>query len=118
MSAKYLVFCEDASSRKQIEELLSAVSLPHDSLDVGDLLVKGRADGYGAVIAEHETWQRNASVLRYFECLDALNQKPLLVFSRQKKQNGLKLRRSKAQTLHGSLPAQIKDVQPLLLQLA
>ena len=118
MSAKYLVFCEDAPSRKQIEEMLSAVSLPHESLDLGELLVKGRADGYGAVVAEHETWQRNASILRYFECLDALNQKPLLVFSRQKKPNGLKLRRSKAQTLHGSLPAQIKDVQPLLLQLA
>ncbi len=118
MSAKYLVFCEDASSRKQIEEVLDAVSLPHESLELGDLLVKGRIDGFAAVVAEHTTWQRSASILRYFDCLDAINQKPMLVFSRQKKQNGLKLRRTKAQTLHGTLPAQLKDVQPLLLQLA
>jgi hypothetical protein len=114
---KYLVFCEDAASRKQIEELLSATSLPHEALGLEALLVKGRTDGYTAVVTEHETWQRNASVLRYFDCLDTLNQKPMLVFSKFKRQNGIKLRRTKAQTLHSPLPAQIKDVQPLLLQL-
>jgi len=114
---KYLVFVEDSSSRRQIEELLTATSLPHETLGLEALLEKGRADGYTAVVTEHETWQRNASILRYFDCLDALNQKPLLVFSKLKKQNGIKLRRSKNQTLHSPLPAQVKDVQPLLLQL-
>lgn len=114
---KYLVFVEDAASRRQIEELLAATSLPHDSLGLDDLLVKGRADAYTAVVTEHETWQRTASILRYFDCLETLNQKPLLVFSKLKKQNGIKLRRTKAQTLHSPLPAQVKDVQPLLLQM-
>jgi hypothetical protein len=114
---KYLVFVEDSASRKQIEELLSATSLPHESLGLDALLVKGRADGYTAVVTEHETWQRTASILRYFDCLDALNQKPLLVFSKLKKQSGVKLRRTKSQTLHSPLPAQVKDVQPLFLQM-
>jgi hypothetical protein len=118
MNTKYLVFCEDAASRKQIEELLTATSLPHETLGLDALLVKGRADGFGAVVTEHETWQRTASILRYFDCLDGLNQKPMLVFSKLKKQNGIKLRRTKAQTLHSPLPAQVKDVQPLLLQIA
>lgn len=114
---KYLVFVEDAASRRQVEDLLNASSLPHETLGLDDLLVKGRADGYTAVVTEHETWQRNASILRYFDCLEALNQKPLLVFNRLKKQNGIKLRRTKTQTLHSPLPAQLKDVQPLLLQM-
>lgn len=114
---KYLVFCEDAASRKQIEELLSATSLPHETVGLDDLLVKGRAEGFTAVVTEHETWQRNASLLRYFDCLDAINQKPMLVFSKLKRQGGVKLRRTKAQTLHSPLPAPLKDVQPLLLQL-
>jgi hypothetical protein len=118
MNTKYLVFCEDASSRRQIEELLNAVALPHESLTLDELLVKGSADGFGVVVTEHETWQRTASILRYFDCLDALNQKPMLVFSKLKKQNGIKLRRTRMQTLHSPLPASVKDAQPLLLQLA
>jgi hypothetical protein len=114
---KYLVFVEDSASRKQIEDLLSATSLPHEIVGLDALLVKGRTEGFSAVVTEHETWQRNASILRYFDCLDGLNQKPMLVFSRLKRQNGIKLRRTKAQTLHSPLPAQVKDVQPLFLQL-
>jgi hypothetical protein len=114
---KYLVFCEDAPSRKQIEELLSATSVSHEALGLDALLVKGRAEGFDAVVTEHETWQRTASILRYFDCLDALNQKPMLVFSKLKRQNGIKLRRTKSQTLHSPLPAPVKDVQPLLLQM-
>lgn len=115
---KYLVFVEDAASRKQIEDLLNATSQSYDTLGLSDLLVKGRADAYGAVVTEHETWQRSASVLRYFETLESLNQKPLLVFSRLKRQGGVKLRRSKAFTGSSPLPAQAKDVQSLLQQMA
>jgi hypothetical protein len=114
---KYLVFVEDSASRKQIEELLTATALPYESAGLEALLVKGSADAFGAVVTEHETWQRNASILRYFECLDAFNQKPMLVFTRLKKQGDIKLRRTRAQTLHSPLPAQAKDVQPLLLQM-
>jgi hypothetical protein len=114
---KYLVFVDDSASRRQIEELLTATSLPHETLSLDALLVKGSADSFTAVVTEHETWQRNASILRYFDCLDGLNQKPLLVFSKLKKQNGIKLRRTKSQTLHSPLPAQVKDVQPMLLQM-
>jgi hypothetical protein len=39
------------------------------------------------------------------------------VFSKLKKQSGVKLRRTKSQTLHSPLPAQVKDVQPLFLQM-
>lgn len=114
---KYLVFCEDAPSRKQIEELLSATALPYEALDLDALLVKGSTDGFDAVVTEHETWQRTASILRYFDSIDALNQKPMLVFSKLKRQTGIKLRRTKAQTLHSPLPAPVKDVQPMLLQM-
>jgi len=115
---KYLVFVEDAASRKQIEDLLTSTSQSFDSLTLADLLVKGKVDGYGGVLTEHETWQRSASVLRYFETLDAVNQKPVLVFSKLKRQGGIKLRRSKAFTGTSPLPAQAKDVQSLLQQMA
>ncbi|MCD6023395.1 MAG: hypothetical protein K0Q91_311 [Fibrobacteria bacterium] len=115
---KYLVFVEDAASRKQIEDLLTSTSQSFDSLSLADMLVKGKADGYGGIVTEHETWQRSASVLRYFETLDALNQKPVLVFSKLKKQGGIKLRRTKAFTGSSPLPAQAKDVQSLLQQMA
>lgn len=115
---KYLVFCEDAASRRQIEDLLSATSLPHESVTLDALLSKGTVDGYTAVVTEHETWQRNVSILRYFEGLEALNQKPMLVFSKLKRQGGVKLRRTRATTLYSPLPAQVRDVQPMLLQLA
>ena len=115
---KYLVFVEDASSRKQIEDLLTATSQSFETLGLADLLVKGKADGFSGVVTEHETWQRSASVLRYFETLAALNQKPLLVFSKLKRQGGVKLRRTKAFTGSSPLPAQAKDVQSLLQQMA
>lgn len=115
---KYLVFCEDAASRRQIEDLLSATSLPYESVTLDGLLDKKGLDAYTAVVTEHETWQRNVSILRYFEHLDALNQKPMLVFSRLKRQGGVKLRRTRVTTLYCPLPAQARDVQPMLLQLA
>jgi len=115
-SMKYLVFVEDATSRRQIEELLTATSLPYETLGLDDLLDKGRTEAFTAVVTEHETWQRNASILRYFDGLESLNQKPFLVFNRMRKQSALKLRR-KGQTLYSPLPAQVKDVQPLLLQI-
>lgn len=115
---KYLVFCEDAASRRQIEDLLSATSLPHESVSLERLLVKGATEGYTAVVTEHETWQRNVSILRYFDCLDAVNQKPMLVFSKLRRQGGVKLRRTRAATLYSPLPAYARDVQPMLLQLA
>lgn len=114
---KYLVFVEDAASLRQIEELLTATSLPYETVALENLLEKGRTDAFTAVVTEYETWQRHASILRYFDCLESLNQKPFFVFSKLKRQNGLKLRRAKGQTVHSPLPAQIKDVQPLLLQL-
>lgn len=114
---KYLVFVEDATSRRQIEELLTATSLPYETLALDAILEKGRTEAFTTVVTEYETWQRHASILRYFDCLESLNQKPFLVFNKLKKQGGLKLRRAKGQTVHSPLPAQAKDVQPLLLQL-
>ncbi len=115
---KYLVFCDDTASRRQIEDILNTASQPYEAIDLDALLAKDKLDGYDGVITEHETWQRNASILRYFDRLDAVNQKPLLVFSKFKKQNGLKLRRTKSFTAHHPLPAHARDVQPLLAQMA
>jgi hypothetical protein len=115
---KYLVFVEDAASRKQIEDLLTSTSQSYDSVTLADMLVKGKVDGYNGIVTEHETWQRSASVLRYFETLEAVNHKPVLVFSKLKRQGGIKLRRSKAFTGTSPLPAQAKDVQSLLQQMA
>lgn len=114
---KYLVFCEDAPSRKQIEDLLASASQPYETLGLDALLEKGRVENFDGVITEHETWQRWASLLRYFDCLEPINQKPMLVFSKFKKQNGLKLRRSKSFTGHHPLPAQAREVQSLFSQM-
>ena len=115
---KLLVFSENATLRKQMEDLLSSGSHQAESRSIAEMVAKTKAGGFDGILADHESWQRCAALFRYFECLEVLNQKPLLLFSKSRKAPSLKLRRAKAFTTHCSLPVQNEEFQAALQQVA
>lgn len=115
---KLLVFSENAGFRKQLEDILSSSSHQTESRGIADMVAKTKTGGFDGVLADHDSWQRCAALFRYFDCLDVLNQKPLLLFSKSRKAPSLKLRRAKAFTTHCSLPVQNEEFHAALQQLA
>ncbi len=115
---KLLIFSEHASFRKQIEDLLTSTPYPFEAFGLADMMEKARSTSFDGLLVDFESWQRCASVFRYFERLDVLNQKPAVVFSINKKPPALKLRRSKALTLNCPVPVQNEDVYFALQQLS
>lgn len=115
---KLLVFSESAGFRKQVEDMVSSTSHQAESRGLGDMLAKSKAGGFDGVLADYQSWQRCAAMFRYFECLDVLNQKPLILFSKGRKAPSLKLRRAKTFTTHCPLPIQSEEFQSALQQIA
>lgn len=115
---KLLVFSESAALRKQMEDLLSSGSHVTESRDIAEMVAKTKDGGFDGILSDYDSWQRSAALFRYFDCLDVLNQKPLLLFSKSRKAPSLKLRRAKAFTTHCSLPVQNEEFQAALQQVA
>ena len=115
---KLVVFSESAGFRKQVEDLLNSTSHQAEARGLSDMLAKGRAGGFDATLVDYESWQRCAAVLRYFDCLDAVNQKPMVVFSKSRKAPPLKLRRARTVTANCPMPIQSEDFQSALQQIS
>jgi len=115
---KLLVFSESAGFRKQVEDLTSSSSNQVESRGLGDMMAKTKAGGFDGVLTDHQSWQRCAAMFRYFECLDGLNQKPMILFSKNRKAPSLKLRRAKSFTTHCSIPIQGEELQSALQQIS
>ncbi|HAP00219.1 MAG TPA: hypothetical protein DCQ83_09275 [Fibrobacteres bacterium] len=115
---KVLVFSESAGFRKQIEDLLSHSSHQVEARGLNEILDKSKDLNFDATFTDYESWQRCASVFRYFDCLDTLNQKPLMFFSKNRKAPALKLRRARSFTTHCPLPLQNEEFQAAMQQLS
>lgn len=115
---KLLVFSESAGFRKQIEDLLTSTPHPFESCGLNDMLNKEKAKEFDSVLVDFESWQRCASLLRYFDRLDVINQKPILVFSKSKKAPPLKLRHAKMATVNCPVPVQNEDFYSALQQVS
>ncbi len=114
---RLLVFSESAGFRKQVEDLLTSTPHPFESCGLADMMVKGRAGAFDGLLVDFETWQRCASMFRYFQFLDVINQKPMTVFSQSKKLPTMKLRRSKAPTANCPVPVQNEEFFSALQQM-
>ncbi len=115
---KLLVFSESNGFRKQVEDLLTSTPHRFESFGLADILEKGKAMSFDGMLVDHVSWQRCVSLLRYFNCLEALNQKPLAVFSKSKKLPALKLRSPKAITVNCPLPVQNEEFYSALQQMS
>ena len=115
---KLLVFSENAGFRKQVEDMLGHTPHQAESRWLSDMLANGKNGGFDAMLVDYESWQRCAAMFRYFECLDALNQKPMILFSKGRKAPSLKLRRAKTLTAHCPLPIQGEEFQSALQQIS
>ena len=115
---RLLVFSENAGFRKQVEDLLTSTPHPFESFGLPDMLSKGKAATFDGLLVDFESWQHCASLFRYYNCLDGLNQKPITVFSKSKKAPSLKLRPAKAVTVNCSVPVQNEDFYSALQQMS
>ena len=115
---KLLVFSENAGFRKQVEDLLTSTPHPFESCGLQDMLAKGKTAAFDGLLVDQDSWQHCASLFRYFDCLDALNQKPITVFSKSKKTPSLKLRPPKAVTVNCPVPVQNEDFYSALQQMS
>ena len=115
---KLLVFSERAGFRRQVEDLLTSTPHPFESYSLADMLAKGKNATFDGLLVDHESWQRCASLMRYFSALENVNQKPVLVFSKSKKTPLLKLRRVKAVTVNCPVPVQNEDFYSALQQMS
>ncbi len=115
---KLLVFSENNSIRKQIEDLLTSTPHNFESFDVEAMLSRGRARGFDGLLTDHQSWQRCASLFRFFGVTEALNQRPVLIFSKYKKMPPVKSRPPKAVTAHCPMPAQNEEFYSALQQMA
>lgn len=115
---KLLVFSESPSFRKQIEDLLTSTPHHFESARLEDMLTSGRASGFDGLLVDLNSWQRCVSLLRYYECLDVINQRPVMVFSKQRKTPTLKRRNPKALTVNCPQPIQNEDFYGALQQMS
>jgi hypothetical protein len=115
---KLLVFSESAAFRKQVEDLLAPTSHQAESRGLTEMLTLGKDDGFDATLTDYQSWQRCASMFRYFDCLELINQKPMMIFSKGRKTPPLKLRRARAFTTNCPVPTQNEDFQAALQQIA
>ena len=115
---KLLVFSENVGFRKQVEDLVGKTPHQAESRGLSDMLADGRNGGFDAMLVDYESWQRCASMFRYFECLEVVNQKPMVIFSKGRKLPQIKLRRAKALTTNCPVPIQNEDFQSVLQQIS
>ena len=114
---RLLVFSENSGFRKQVEDLLTSTPHPFESCGLSDIMIKGKAASFDGLLVDFETWQRCASMFRYFQILEVLNQKPVTVFSNSKKAPSLKHRRGKAVTANCPVPVQNEEFYSALQQM-
>jgi len=115
---KLLVFSENASIRKQIEDLLTSTPHHFESYDVAAMLARGNTKGFDGLLTDHQSWQRLASIFRYFGTTENLNQRPVLIFSKYKKMPPVKSRPHKVVTAHCPLPPQNEEFYSALQQMS
>jgi hypothetical protein len=115
---KLLVFSESASIRKQIEDLLTSTPHNFESFDLDAILSRGRARGFDGLLTDYQSWQRCASIFRFFGVNETLSQRPVLIFSKYKKLPPVKSRPPKALTAHCPLPPQNEEFYSSLQQMA
>ena len=115
---KLVVFSENSSLRKHLEDLLTSTPHNFQAMDLPTLLARGKANGFDGMLVDYQSWQRCVSLFKYFGVLDAVNPRPVLIFSKSKKAPALKLRNPKAVTAHCSIPPQTEDFYAALQQMS
>ncbi len=115
---KLMVFSENNSLRKQVEDLLTSTPHNFETFNLQSILSREKAAGFDGLLIDHESWQRCTVLFRYFGVLDVLNGKPLLVMSKSKKLPGMKMRSGKAPTLHATFPSNTDDFYTALQQMS
>jgi hypothetical protein len=115
---KLLVFSESPSFRKQIEDLLTSTPHHFESTRLEEMLAGGRSTGFDGLLVDLNSWQRCVSLLKYYERLDAINQRPVMIFSKQRKLPALKRRNPKALTVNCPMPIQNEDFYGALQQMS
>ncbi len=115
---KLVVFSENNSLRKHLEDLLTSTPHNFQTFDLAALLSRGRLGTFDGMLVDHQSWQRCVSLFRYYGVLENINPKPIVVFSKSKKLPPLKLRNPKAVTAHCSIPPQTEDFYAALQQIS
>jgi hypothetical protein len=115
---KLVVFSENSSLRKHLEDLLTSTPHNFQTFDLPTLLSRGRLGAFDGMLVDHQSWQRCVSLFRYFGILDEVNPKPIIIFSKTKKLPPLKFRNPKALTAHCSIPPQSEDFYTALQQMS
>jgi len=115
---KLVVFSENNSLRKHLEDLLTSTPHNFQTLDLPSILSTGRLKSFDGLLIDHQSWQRCISLFRYFGVLEDISAKPVLIFSKNKKLPALKMRNAKAMTAHCSIPPQTEDFYAALQQMS
>jgi hypothetical protein len=115
---KLVVFSENNSLRKHLEDLLTSTPHNFQTFDVAAVLSRGRLGAFDGMLVDHQSWQRCVSLFRYFGVLEDINPKPVIVFSKSKKLPALKFRNPKALTAHCTIPPQTEDFYAALQQMS
>lgn len=115
---KLVVFSENSSLRKHLEDLLTSTPHNFQTFDLPAALSRGRLHGFDGMLVDYQSWQRCVSLMKYFGVLEDINPKPIIVFSKGKKPPPLKFRNPKALTAHCSIPPQTEDFYAALQQMS
>jgi hypothetical protein len=115
---KLVVFSENSSLRKHLEDLLTSTPHNFQTFDLAAVLSRGRLGAFDGMLVDHQSWQRCVSLLKYFGVLEDINPKPVIIFSKGKKLPPLKFRNAKALTAHCTVPPQTEDFYAALQQMS
>jgi hypothetical protein len=115
---KLVVFSENNSLRKYLEDLLTSTPHNFQTFDLATVVSRGRLGSFDAMLVDHQSWQRCVSLFRYFGVLEDINPRPMIVFSKNKKLPPMKFRSPKSITAHCSIPPQTEDFYAALQQMS
>ncbi len=115
---KLVVFSENNSLRKYLEDLLTSTPHNFQTFDLASVVSRGRLGAFDAMLVDHQSWQRCVSLFRYFGVLEDINPRPMIVFSKNKKLPPMKFRNPKVITAHCSIPPQTEDFYAALQQMS
>ena len=83
---KLMVFSENNGMRKYVEDLLTSTPHHFKAFELKTLLNRdGRTESFDGMLVDYDSWQRCASILKYFGVLENINTKPIVVISKFKR---------------------------------
>ena len=106
---KLLIFTENEKVLKSVKDVIDSSRHETDVLNSTQLSSKMDFSEYDAIIVDKKTWQRNASILKYFNSLDAIKDKPMLVLTPELKLSRLKHKEIKQNVQQAALPVKPED---------